>query len=197
MILVLYHFWSHIFECSTECVSLLHVVWLDTPSKITDFDDVSFFDQNVLRFDVSMDETLFMEIIDSRANLNEKVKCSVFAQKLFFSDQIEQITFGRILKSKVDRCFVFERSVQSTNILVIELLLNSDFSYQSFFNLAAGKRCFFNLFYSYLYSCRFMFSQLNFSVWTFTKCSFFRLDEIKLIFRNIRQHLLHFLLLGR
>ena len=111
-----------------------------------------------------MNETLLVKIVNSRTDLNEKVKCSVFAQKLFLSDQVEQVTFGRILQSKIDCGFVFERSVKSTNVLVIELLLNSDFSYQSFFNLATGKRRFFNLFHSYLYSSRFMFSQLNFSV---------------------------------
>jgi hypothetical protein len=177
MILVLYHFRSHVFKCSTECVSLLHMVWLDAPTEITNFNDVAIFNQNVLWFDISMDQTLFMKIIDSGTNLNEKVKCSIFAQKLFFSDQIEQITFWCILKSKVNCCFVFKRSVKSTNILVIELLLNSDFSYQSFFDLATGKRRFFNLFHSYLYSSRFMFSQLNFSIWTFTQRCFLSLDK--------------------
>tara|TARA_B110000285_G_C15025275_1_gene563826 strand:+ start:48 stop:287 length:240 start_codon:yes stop_codon:yes gene_type:complete len=78
MIFVLYHFWGHIFESSAERVSLLHMVGLDTPTKITNFNDVSIFDQDVLRFDISVDQSLFMEIIDSGTNLNEKVKCGIF-----------------------------------------------------------------------------------------------------------------------
>jgi hypothetical protein len=177
MILVLNHFWSHILECSTECVSLLHMVWLNAPSKITNLDDIPFFDQNVLWFDISMNETLLVKIVNSRTDLNEKVKCSVFAQKLFLSDQVEQVTFWRIFQSKIDCGFVFERSVQTTNVLVVQLLLNSNFTNQGFFNLTAGERCFFNLLYGYLYSRWPMFSQLNFSIWTFTKCSFFCLYE--------------------
>jgi len=79
---------------------------------------------------------------------------------------------------------------------MIELFLNSNFSDQSFLNLTAGKRCFLNLFHSYLYSCWFMFCKLNFTIWTFSQRSFLCLNKLKVSFSNIRQHYLKFLLLS-
>jgi membrane-associated HD superfamily phosphohydrolase len=79
VVFILNHFRGHIFESSTECISLLHVIGLDTPTKITYFYYISFFYQNVLRLDVSVYQTLLMQIVYAGTNLDEKVKCGVFA----------------------------------------------------------------------------------------------------------------------
>ena len=55
MRLVLDHFGSHVLERAAECVSLLVCIGLNAPSKITEFDDVTIFDQNVLGLDVPVD----------------------------------------------------------------------------------------------------------------------------------------------
>ena len=78
VILILNHLWSHVLESSTEGVSLLHVIRLNTPTKVTNLNDVSILYQNVFRFDISMNQTLFVHIINARANLYEEVKSCVF-----------------------------------------------------------------------------------------------------------------------
>jgi len=99
MIFVLNHLWSHVLQRATKCISLLHMVNLHTPSKITNFDDVAIFDQNIFRFDISMNETLFVQIVNPRADLDEEVERCIFAQELLFPDKVKQITFGGILQS--------------------------------------------------------------------------------------------------
>ena len=61
--LVLDHFRGHVLKCSTKRVPLLAVVGLYAPPEVTDFDDVTLFDKDVLWFDVSMDEALLMHVI--------------------------------------------------------------------------------------------------------------------------------------
>jgi hypothetical protein len=78
VILILNHLWSHILESTTEGVSLLHVVRLNTPTKVTDLNDISILDQDVFGFDISMNKTLFMHIINARAYLNEEVEGRIF-----------------------------------------------------------------------------------------------------------------------
>ena len=74
MILILYHFWCHVLQGSTKSIPLLHMITLNTPSKIANFNDVSILDQNVFRLDVSVDETLFVHVVDAGADLDEEVE---------------------------------------------------------------------------------------------------------------------------
>lgn len=98
MIFVLDHFGCHVLESTTKGVPLLHMVRLNTPSEITDLDNVAFFNQDVLRFDISVDKTLLVHVVYSTAYLNEEVKCRVFSQELLFPDKIEQVSLASIFK---------------------------------------------------------------------------------------------------
>ena len=53
--LILNHFGSHVLESTTKGVSLLAMVRLNAPTEIADFYDVTFFYQNIFRFDISVD----------------------------------------------------------------------------------------------------------------------------------------------
>lgn len=86
MSLVLDHFRGHVLKGTTKSVSLLTVVRLHAPTEITDFDDVAFFYENVLWLDISVDQTLFVHVVDTWAYLNEKVEGSIFTQILLFSN---------------------------------------------------------------------------------------------------------------
>ena len=70
-----------------------------------------------------------MHEVNPRADLNEKVESCVFTEKLFLAYQIKQITLTGIFKSKHDGISVFEGCVETANILVVHLFLNSYFSY--------------------------------------------------------------------
>lgn len=89
MILVLNHFRGHIFKSSAESVSLLHMVRLNAPTKITNLDDVSIFNQNILWFDISVNQSLFMHVVYTTTYLDKEVEGCIFCQKLFLSDQIK------------------------------------------------------------------------------------------------------------
>ena len=134
MSFVLNHLRGHILQCSTESSSLLAVITLYAPSKVTNFDDVSFFYKDVFRLNISMNKTLFVHIINTRAYLDEKVESCILTQILLSSDQVKQVAFARILKGQVDGVSIFKRGVESADVLVIELLLNSDLTYESFFD---------------------------------------------------------------
>ena len=54
------------------------MITLNTPSKIANFNDVSILDQNVFRFDISKDETLFVHVVDAGANLDKEVESCIF-----------------------------------------------------------------------------------------------------------------------
>ena len=97
MIFVLNHFWSHVLQGTAESVPLLHMVGLDAPPKIADFNDITIFNQDVLGLDISVNQTLFVHVIDAAADLYEEVEGSVLTQKLFFPNQIKQVTFTCIL----------------------------------------------------------------------------------------------------
>lgn len=62
------------------------MVALNAPAKVTYLNDVAIFDQYVLRFDISVNEALFVHKIDARTDLYEKVKSCIFTQVFFFSD---------------------------------------------------------------------------------------------------------------
>ena len=89
MVLVLDHLWGHILKRTAERIPLLHVVSLHAPPEIANLDNISILDQDVLRLDISMDQALLVQIVNSRAHLDEEVKCRIFAQVFFFPDQIK------------------------------------------------------------------------------------------------------------
>ena len=128
MRLVLYHFGSHVFERAAESVSLLICVRLYAPSKVANFNDIALFNEDVFRFDVPVNKSLLVHVINAGADLNEEVEGRVLAQVLLFANQVEQVAFACVLQRQEYRVFVLERSVQSTYVFVVQLFLNSYFS---------------------------------------------------------------------
>ena len=63
--LVLDHLRGHVLKCSAKRVPLLTVVGLNTPPEVTDFDDITLFDEDILWLDVSMDEALFVHVVNT------------------------------------------------------------------------------------------------------------------------------------
>ena len=112
------------------------MIGLYAPTEIADLDDIALLDQNVLRFNISMNQSLLMQIVNARANLNEEVEGCVLAQILFFTNEIKQVALGGVLECQVNGRFVFETRVEATNIFVIQLFLDSNLADQRFFDFA-------------------------------------------------------------
>ena len=86
-----------------------------------------------------MNQALLVHEVDARANLNEEIKRRVFAQVLFFPDQVKQVSFGRVLESQVNRCAILKTRKQAADVLVIQLLLYPDFTNERLLNFAVGQ----------------------------------------------------------
>ena len=119
MCLVLDHLWSHVLKSSTKSISLLTMIRLNAPPKITNLDNVTLLNEYILRLNISVNKPLLMHVINTRAHLNEKVKSSVFAKILLFSNQIEEIALASVLERKINGLFVLKTSIESTNVFVI------------------------------------------------------------------------------
>ena len=63
-----------------------------------------------------MDKTVFVQKVDSRNSLDEKVESSVFIKVTLLFDQSEEIALRNILHNEVDIVFVLEVSVHSHDI---------------------------------------------------------------------------------
>ena len=136
-----------------------------------------------------MNQSLLMHVVNARANLNEEVKSRVLWEILFFPNQIKQISFACVLKSKIDSLFVFKACVKTTDVFVVELLLNSDFTNKSLLYFVWRQTCFLYLFYCNLDSGSFMPSELNFTVAAFAEVCFSCLDKFEVWFVDIAQKL--------
>ena len=140
------------------------MIRLDAPAEVTDFDDIAILNENVFGFDISMNKSLLMQIIDSGTNLYEEIKRRILAQKLLFTDEVKQITFRSIFERQIYGVFVFKACVEPTDVLVVELFLNPNLSNECFFDLTGRQGCFLDLLDSNLDRVLFVASQLYFTV---------------------------------
>lgn len=73
---------------------------------------------------------------------------------------------------------------------MIQLLLDPDFSYEGLFDFAAAEGLLFDFLNSNLYASWLMASKLYFTIWTFAKVRFLRLDELQVVLLDVRKQLL-------
>lgn len=137
-----------------------------------------------------------MKVINPRAYLNEEVKSCILAEELLFSNQVEQISFRGVFKSQVNSGFVFETGVKPTDILMIQLFLDSYFSYQRLFDFAAAERLFLYFLNSNLNASWLVPSKLYLTIRPFSQVGLFGLDELKIVLLDVGQQLFKPLLLG-
>ena len=144
-----------------------------------------------------MNKSLLVQIIDSGTNLYEEIKRRILAQKLLFTDEVKQIAFRSIFERQIYGGFVLKARVEPTNVLMIELFLDPNFSYQRFFDLTGRQRCLLDLLDSNLDRILFVAGQLYFTIWTFTQIGLFGLNKLQITFVNIWKDLFYFLLFWR
>ena len=69
-----------------------------------------------------------MHEVDAGADLDEEVEGGVLAQIPLFADEVEQVAFACVFQCQVDGVLVLEACVEAADVLVVELLLNSNFA---------------------------------------------------------------------
>ena len=69
--------------------------------------------------------------------MDEEVKCSVLSQALFPANKIEQVAFAGVFQCEVDLLLVLEAREEAADVLVVQLLLDSNLPDQRLFYLTA------------------------------------------------------------
>ncbi len=142
-----------------------------------------------------MDESLLVQVVDARADLNEEVECRVLRQALLLPDKVEEVALAGVLERQVDGVLVVEGGVEPTHVLVVQLLLGLYLSDQRLLDLAALDRTLLDLLNGYLDPRRLVPGQLHFSVRTLPQGRLLRLQELQVFLLDVRQQLLQPLLL--
>ena len=112
--LLIEHLRCHIFKCTTEGLTLLHVTQflfqLKCPSEITNLDNVAILalkDQQILWLQISMYKPVLVHVVEAHNSLDKEVGCLLFTEAFHFSNPIKQVTLGRILKYEVEELAIF------------------------------------------------------------------------------------------
>lgn len=127
------HFGGHVFESAAEGVSLRVDFFLYAPAKVTDFQTVFLTNQQILRFQITMDKAVDVEKVDTSNSLNKEKEGFILCELthlLAVADDVKQIALLHILQDQVDVILVFQGGVQAHDVLVLQLFVDLDFAAQ-------------------------------------------------------------------
>lgn len=133
-----------------------------------------------------------MHVVNARADLNEEIEGSVLAKILFFPDEVKEVAFARVLESQVNCVLILKACIESANILVIKLFLNSDFTDQRLFYFTARQGSLLDFLDSDHDSGALVLCKLDFTVRAFTKVGISRLNEFKIFLGDVLEYALKF-----
>lgn len=85
-----HYFWRHILVGSADLYDLFVLVELAAPSKVAEFCIEVAVENDVFGLDISMNDTLFVQILDGSADLEESSDSQRFRKSLFRVDIEEQ-----------------------------------------------------------------------------------------------------------
>jgi hypothetical protein len=95
---------------------------------------------NIFRFDISVDNLVFMHIVQCSANLLDYGFCHFFWQFTFFLQKCVELTRVTELKHEVDIFFVREEGIHFDYVWVIQKVLNLYLADQLDYELAIDVR---------------------------------------------------------
>ena len=133
------HFRRHVLECAAKSVPLrfIHftfVVRLDftlaSPSEITNFNHVLTVYKQVLRLQVTVDEPLLVHEVDASDSLDKEPEGLRLRHSLVLGNPAEKIILGDELHDEVDEFTIVEVSVESHDVVMLEFLMDLNFSLQ-------------------------------------------------------------------
>ena len=100
------HLRRHVSRCSTVSISLFLVlialrvslyVEFTSPAKVTDLNTVIIVDQEVLRFEISVDELVLVQEVDADHGLDEVPEGLLFVVASVLADGIEKVVLRDVL----------------------------------------------------------------------------------------------------
>ena len=100
------HLGRHISRCSTVSIALFLVlvalgvgldIELTGPAKVADFNAVILVDQEVLRFEISVDELVLVEEVDADHGLDEVPERLLLVVASVLADGVEEVVLRDVL----------------------------------------------------------------------------------------------------
>jgi len=85
-------------------------------------------DQNVLGLDVTMDDVLLVEVLQSRRHLCNVLRSLPFRESLFTTEMLVQLAFSGEFKNQKDTLAVMKMTEQTKDVGVCQIRLDLDFS---------------------------------------------------------------------
>ena len=131
------HLWRHVLQRAAISlpfpfvevalrVALDRVV--DRPAEVANLNYMVVVDEQVLRLQISMNETVLVQEIDACDCLNEEPKSAVFIETLALRDLQKQVALWYVLHDEVVVLAVLEVSVEPDHVHMLQLLVDLNFS---------------------------------------------------------------------
>lgn len=131
------HLWRHVLQRAAVSLPLpfvevaLRVALnrvVDGPAEVANLNYMIVIDEQVLRLQISMNETVLVQEIDTNYCLNEEPKSAVFIETLALRDLQKQVALWDVLHDKVVVLAVLEVRVEPDHIHMLQLLVDLNFS---------------------------------------------------------------------
>lgn len=127
----LYYFRSNIIRCPTHSpLFLITELKLGSESKIPDFQIHVIIEENVTHFEIAVNNTITMHVLQRRDNLQHKISCLFDGQFFSLFYHLTQCLVSAELEYNVDILGVFEDAVELDNVLMVESLVDFNFGQQ-------------------------------------------------------------------
>ena len=115
------HFWGEVSWASAEAFGLI-IVGLFAEAEICQFDVSIAIEEDVLGFEVAIDDVLFVEVLDGKAQLRD-IEFGLILREGDLSGEVEaEVSAGTVVQCEIEVMGCLECEVQVDDELVICLL---------------------------------------------------------------------------
>jgi len=124
------NFWSNIIRSSELFIKLLALTNNKRCTEIDNLNLIEFlvcFKKNVLWFEISMNDVVYVAIVDARKDLSDKNTSIFLVELTSFDDLIEELTTFADIGDNVVSLLILEELVHLKNIWMIKILKNINF----------------------------------------------------------------------
>jgi len=115
---------------ASGCKSLTSLVH-DRETKVSNFDVILFVEKNVLQLEVSVTNSVLVEVFDSVEHLLEEFNCFTLGELFTFLHVIEELSFAAVLGDEKEALVGLEGAVALHQVWVLDILQYFDFSSDS------------------------------------------------------------------
>ena len=173
---VINHFRRHILQCPAKSVplTLVHLtvivlvkLTLTGPPKVANFQHVVLVDEQVFRFEVTMDKPVLVQEVDACNGLNEEVKSSFFREATLFLNEHKQVALCHVLHHQVNVLRVLQVCIHAHNVDMLELLVDFNFTSEGFLHLGCFDHALVKFLNGHFHSGGLVHGQLDLTVRSF------------------------------